>query len=162
MTQTTTTELTCTVRNKSRQGSIKIIPLWLTNICQSQLLRICNGSTSESITTAFAFAIDLKAPINSFSVGSTPRACVIGHWGNSSMMSGLSLSDLEWVSQQYALFVMYVLRINLPRVLHVQELEALEEPPLIALAQILLHTLDVSLKEPFVGIVTDPVKARIF
>ena len=57
---------------------------------------------------------------------------------------------------------MDVLRANLPRVLYVQVLEALEEPPLIGLAQILLHTLDVYFKGPFVGIVTDPVKARIF
>ena len=34
--------------------------------------------------------------------------------------------------------------------------------PLIALAQILLHIVDVSFEEYFVGIVTDPVRARIF
>ena len=45
--------------------------------------------------TTLAFAIDFKAAINSFSVGSTPRACVIGHWGNPSMMSSLSLSYFE-------------------------------------------------------------------
>ena len=28
-------------------------------------------------------------------VGSTPRACVVGHWGSPSMMSSLSLSDFE-------------------------------------------------------------------
>ena len=70
--------------------------------------------------------------------------------------------DKPWVSQHYTLFVTDVLRVNLSRVLYVQGLAALEKPPLIALAQILLHTVDVSLKEPFVGIVTDPVKARIF
>ena len=70
--------------------------------------------------------------------------------------------DKPWVSQHYALFVTDVLRANIPRVFYVQGLEALEEPPLIALAQILLHILDVSFKEPFVGIVTGPVNARIF
>ena len=67
-----------------------------------------------------------------------------------------------WVSQHYALFITDVLRVNLPLVLYVQELAALVEPPLVALAQILLHTLDVCFKEPFVGIGTDPVDARIF
>ena len=38
----------------------------------------------------------------------------------------------------------------------------LEEPPLIALAQTLLHTLDDVFKEPFIGIVADPVDARVF
>ena len=56
----------------------------------------------------------------------------------------------------------YILRVNLPRVLYVQELAPLEEPHLVALAQILLHTLGVSFKESIFGIVTDPVDARIF
>ena len=70
--------------------------------------------------------------------------------------------DKAWVSQHYAFFVTDVLRVNLPRVLYLQRLAVLEEPPLIALALILLHTLDVSFKELHVDIVTDPVKARIF
>ena len=70
--------------------------------------------------------------------------------------------DKPWVSQYNALFVTDVLRTNLPRVLCVQGLAALEEPSLIALAQTLLHSLDVSFEEPFVGVVTDPLKARIF
>ena len=70
--------------------------------------------------------------------------------------------DKPWISKHYVFFVTDVLRANLPRVLYVQGLEAPEEPPLIALAQILLHILDVSFKEHFVGIVTDPVNARIF
>ena len=122
------------------------------------------------------FAIDLKAPINSFSVGPTPRACVIGHWGSSSMMSSLSLSHFELRrvpknrahlpktrpgSGSIILFITDVPRVNLPRVLYVQGLAPLVEPPMIALTQILLHNLDVSFKEPFVGIVTDPVNARI-
>ena len=69
--------------------------------------------------------------------------------------------DKPWISQHYALFITDVLRVNLPRVLYVQVLAALVEPPLVALAQILLHTLDVSFKEPVVGIDTDPVDARI-
>ena len=40
--------------------------------------------------TAFAFGIDIKAPISSFSAGSTPRACIIGRWGDSSIMASLS------------------------------------------------------------------------
>ena len=70
--------------------------------------------------------------------------------------------DKPWVSQHYAPFITDVLRVNLPRVVYVQGLAALVEPPLVALAQILLHTLDVSFKESFVGIGTDPVGARIF
>ena len=70
--------------------------------------------------------------------------------------------DKPWVSQHYALFITDVLRVNLPRVLYVQELAALVEPPLVALAQILLHTLDVSFKESIVGTGTDPADARIF
>ena len=42
--------------------------------------------------------------------------------------------DKPWVSHHYALFVTDVLRANLPRVLYLQGLAALEEPPLIALA----------------------------
>ena len=71
-------------------------------------------------------------------------------------------ADKLWVSQHYALFIADVLRVNLPRVLYVQELASLEEPHLVALAQILLHTLGVSFKESIFGIVTDPVDARIF
>ena len=94
------------------------------------------------------------------------------------MTSSLSLSDFElrrvpkkprppsedkpWVSQHYALFITDVLRVNLPLVLYVQELAALVEPPLVALAQILLHTLDVSFKECIVGIGIGPADARIF
>ena len=70
--------------------------------------------------------------------------------------------DKLWVSQHYVIFVTDVLRAYLPCFLCVQGLETLEEPPLIALAQILLHIVDVSFKEPFVGIVTDLVNARIF
>ena len=44
--------------------------------------------------------------------------------------------DKPWVSQHHALFVTDVLRANLPRILYVQGLEALEEPSLIALAKI--------------------------
>ena len=86
-------------------------------------------------------------------------------------MSSLSLSDFElrrvpknkpWVSHHYALFVADVLGANLLHVLYLQGLAALEEPPLIALAKILLHTLDVSFEETFEGIVTGPVNARIF
>ena len=40
--------------------------------------------------------------------------------------------DKPWVSQHYALFVTDVLRANLPRVICIQGLEALEEPPLIS------------------------------
>ena len=47
------------------------------------------------------------------------------------------------------------------RVLYAQGFEGLEEPSLIALAQIILHILDVSFKEPFVDTVTDSVNARI-
>ena len=71
-------------------------------------------------------------------------------------------ADKLWVSLHYALFIADVLRVNLPRVLYVQELAALEEPHLVALAQILLHTLGVSFKEYMFGIVTDPVDAGIF
>ena len=39
--------------------------------------------------TASAFAIDLKDAITSFSLGSTPRARVTGHWGSPSMMCRL-------------------------------------------------------------------------
>ena len=81
---------------------------------------------------------------------------------NGSEERGPPSEDKLWVSQHYALFVTNVLRVNLPHVLYLQRLAALGEPPLIALAQILLHTLDVSFKELFVGIITDPVKARSF
>ena len=84
-------------------------------------------------------------------------------------MSSLSLSDFE-------LRRVPKNRAHLPRtspgsrsimpfssgVLYVQGLAALVEPSLVALAQILFHTLDVSFKESFVGIGTDPVDARIF
>ena len=55
-----------------------------------------------------------------------------------------------------------MLRINLPRVLYVQELAALVKPSLVALAQILLHALGVSFKESIVGISIGPADARIF
>ena len=70
--------------------------------------------------------------------------------------------DKPLVQQHYTLFMTDVLRVNLPRVLYVQELAALVKPTLIALAQILLHNLDVSFKESIVSIGTDPVDARIF
>ena len=48
----------------------------------------------SSCPTTSVVAIDLKAAVTSFSVGSTPRACVTGHWEKSpSMMLRLSLSD---------------------------------------------------------------------
>ena len=92
-------------------------------------------------------------------------------------MSSLSLSDFELRrvpknrahlprtssgSRSIALFITDVLRVNLPRILYVQELAALVEPHLVALAQILLHTLGVSFKGFIVGIGTDPADARIF
>ena len=36
------------------------------------------------------------------------------------------------------------------------------EPPLIALAQTLLHTLDAFFMKPFIGIVADPVNVYVF
>ena len=101
-----------------------------------------------------------------------------GHWGSPSMMASLRLSD-------FALRRVPKNRAHLPRTSSgsrsilpssplmyceltfrvssmFQGLEALEEPPLIALAQILLHTLDVSSMELFLGIVADPVNARVF
>ena len=56
---------------------------------------------------------------------------------------------------------MDVPRANLPRVLYVQGLEALDESPLIALAQILLQTLNVFSGESFVYSVVDSVNARV-
>ena len=41
--------------------------------------------------------------------------------------------DKPWVSQHYVLFITDALRVNLPRVVYVQELAALVEPPLVAL-----------------------------
>ena len=70
--------------------------------------------------------------------------------------------DKPWVSQHDALFVADFLRSKLPRVYHVQGLETMAEPPLIALAQTLLLTLDEFFKEPFMGIVADTVNARVF
>ena len=73
----------------------------------------------------------------------------------------MNASNSKLRTQHPALFVTDVLRANLPRVLYVQGLVELEEPPLIALAQFLLHTL-VSFMKPFLGIVADPVDARVF
>ena len=70
--------------------------------------------------------------------------------------------DKAWVSKHPDLFVTDVRRANVSRVLYVQGLEALEEPSLMALAQIILHILDVSFKEPSVGIVADRVEVRVF
>ena len=65
-----------------------------------------HGLNRESI--AFVFSIDLKATINSISVGSTQRACVTDHRGSRSMVSNLSLSD-------FALKRVPTNRANLPR-----------------------------------------------
>ena len=70
--------------------------------------------------------------------------------------------DKAWFSKHPALFITELLRANFSRVLYVQGHEALEEPPLIALTQIILHTLDVSFNEPYVGIVADRVDVRVF
>ena len=67
-----------------------------------------------------------------------------------------------WVSQHPALFVTDVLRANVLRVLYASGHDVLEELPLIALAQILLQTLEVSSMEPFVGSAADPVNAGVF
>ena len=40
-----------------------------------------SSTESSSGPAAFGFSINVKATINSFSVVSTPRACVTGHWG---------------------------------------------------------------------------------
>ena len=46
-------------------------------------------TASSSGPTAFMFAIDLKAAVTSFFVGSTPTACVTGHRGRPSMILSL-------------------------------------------------------------------------
>ena len=58
--------------------------------------------------------------------------------------------DKPWVSQHHILPVTYVLRANLSRVFYIQRVEALEESPLIVLVLILLRTLDVFSKKPYV------------
>ena len=63
--------------------------------------------------------------------------------------------------RHFSLFIMDVPRTNLHRVFDTQGLEALEESPLIAPAQLLLQTLDVFLKEPCFCSVTDPLNMRV-
>ena len=151
-------------------NSRSTVGLWFT-----PSLRSSTGSSSGP--TAFAFAIDLKAPVNLFSVGSTPRACVIGHWGLGEPFEDVESElivfrvekdaeeprppseDKPWVSQHYALLVTDVLRANLPRVLYVQGLGSAGRAPSDRVgANPPLYPG----QEPFVGIVTDPVNARIF
>ena len=127
---------------------------------------------------AFAFATDLNAPIDSCSVGPIPQASgdrpllepfddvksklVIVCTEKNTEESRPLFQHKPFVSQHPALFVTDVLRVNVLRVLFVQRVDALEEPPLIALAEILLYTLEVPPKEPLVGSVVDPVNVRIF
>ena len=72
------------------------------------------------------------------------------------------LEDKHRVSQRPALFVTDVLQTNLPRVFYVQELDGLDKPPLTALVQILLKTLNFFSKEHLVCSVADPVNVRVF
>ena len=117
----------------------------------------------------------MKAPVDSFSVDLTPTACVKSEpfddvkselvrvcVEKSAEEPGPPSEDKAWVSKHPALFVKDVLRANFSRVLYVQGHEALEDPPLIALVQIILHTLDVSFKKAYVGIVADRVDVRVF
>ena len=66
------------------------------------------------------------------------------------------------VFQQSSLFVTDILPSSPRRDFYAQGLDALEKVPLIALAQILLQTLDVFIKESYVCSVADPLNVRSF
>ena len=108
-----------------------------------------------------------------------PRERVTGRWGSPSMMSGLSLSDfaLRRASKNSA----YLPRIssrsrsrlpsswrmyckitnNLPCIFYAQELEALEESPMVVLTQLLLQSLDMVFKERCACSIADPLYMRV-